>query len=1240
MKILVVEDNEITRKLLRVTLRTASYEMLEAPDGTSALALAARERPDLVLQDLKLPDMDGVDLVRRLRELPGCADLPVLAVSGFISRMEEARTVGGLFDEFLVKPVQPSELIRVLEAHLPRSRADATGPGAGRRVLVADDEPVQLKALRAHLELDGFTVLTARDGIEALGLIRSRPVDAVLTDVMMPRLDGFGLCLTIREDKALANLPIVLFTRRYLDHEDEAVARQMGANAFVALGGSFAGIGKVVLGAMREEAPRPASSDSGELREKHVYRVISQLERQSRINAGLAQRCAAQSAAMSVLSTLSNALTKRFDTPLPVDEMLGACLEAGSFSLAALYVLDPFGRLVLAGHRGYTEAPRGEVETLFGHEPLFRTALETASPIAVPSSAVDAAVAAEFLSRSGPSSALVLPILFGDERLGILLVGTNLTDLSADESLDFARTIAHQIGLVIQLRRAFTRVATAEQQYREIFEHTVEGILRTTTDGRLILANPAMARIFGYDSPAQMVAEVTDVSGQLYVDAAQRRALFQILTEQGAVTRHEIQMRRRDGSVIWVTHSGQLIRDAHGETLYYDGVLEDITERKRAEAAATALASTARALLGSLDPAVLSSVVTRNVCRLLHATIALVYRVEPESGDLVAMGASNEETQINAWAARLPAGTGLTRLALAERRPYTAPDILHDPRADLPPQRHADLLSLTDRAVLVVPLVVRDRVFGALVIRDVTGRRFDPTEIELAQAFADQAAIALDNAHLFEEARAGRDFLGSITQNSADGIVTTDAEGRITFFSHGAQEIWGCAEAAALGRPLAELMGRDPDEVQRILRRVHADGPIRNYETVATRRGGRTLDLQVSLAPLGASSGEAAGLVAVTRDVTERKRTEAALRQSEKLAAMSTLVAGVAHELNNPLEVIFAHSELLAFDAPAAVPQRAEKINRAAQRCARLVKNFLALARQHPPERTRVSVSQVVRETAELMVYPLRVNGITLTRDLAPDLPLLWADPHQLQQVLLNLLTNAQHALRASRSPRTIALTARVEGDDRVHIVVADNGPGVPAEIRERIFEPFFTTKPVGEGTGLGLSLCQGLVESHGGTLTLDDAPGGGARFTIVLPIVVPASTTTIGDAPKALDAAAILVVDDEPEVADVLGDVLRRDGHRVAVAYNGREALEQLQSSSFDLIMSDLRMPEIDGPELYRRLQAMGHPLTRRFVVVTGDILGPDTRAFIERTGVPALAKPLVFDEMRGVIRELLAGA
>jgi two-component system NtrC family sensor kinase len=378
--------------------------------------------------------------------------------------------------------------------------------------------------------------------------------------------------------------------------------------------------------------------------------------------------------------------------------------------------------------------------------------------------------------------------------------------------------------------------------------------------------------------------------------------------------------------------------------------------------------------------------------------------------------------------------------------------------------------------------------------------------------------------------------------------------------------------------------------------------------------------------------------VAVARDITERKRTEAALRQSEKLAAMSSLVAGVAHELNNPLSVILAHSTLLVEGGRGRPEERAGKIIKAAERCARLVKNFLALARQHPPERQRVVLGHVVRETIELVAYSLRVDGITVTVDADKNLPVLWADPHQIQQVILNLVTNAHHALRTAPPPRSITIGAHLAPGSCVRMSVGDNGPGIPATVRERIFEPFFTTKPVGQGSGLGLSLCRGIVEGHGGTLELESATGRGATFTIVLPVVPPPASVTAGaDAPSETEALTILVVDDEPEVADVLVSMLELDGHRVEVAPNGLVALERLDRGSYDLVMSDLRMPELNGPGLYRRLAEAGHPIVRRFVFVTGDVLGPETHEFLERSRVPALAKPFVLAEVRGLIRQIL---
>jgi len=1235
VKILIVEDNEITRKMMRVTLQADSYEVVEAADAATALQLATTAGPDLILLDLRLPDMDGFDLLSRLRALPEITDVPVIAVSGFVSRLEEARASAIGFTDFLVKPLQPSELIRVVQAHLP-SQPALPGAGGGRRVLLADDDPVQRKLGRLQLELQGFRVQTAGDGLEALDLARGNAFDVIVSDVLMPRLDGFGLCLAIRQDRELAQLPVVLCSNAYLDTEDDTLARRMGANAFVIRTPDMATITDAVLTALQGGAPPPTADAPSELRDRHLYRVISQLEHKAVLNAGLAQRCASQSAALSVLSSISETLARSFDTPVALDKLLASCLEAGGFSVGVLYLLEEDGRLAVHAQGGYHDTSLAEIEALFGHEALFRTTLETGAPIAIPSPAVDARTAAEFLSRAGPASALILPIVFREERLGAILVATDLRDLNSDESLDFARTIGNQIGQVIVLRRTFTRMAAAEHQYRGIFENAAEGIFRAVPGGRYLLVNPAMARIFGFTTPEEMIASA--VINELYVDPERRQELLRQLKQHGSVSRFESRRRRRDGTVIWVSQSVHEVRDTGGEVLFYEGILEDITERKNAEAATAALGATARALLESLDADAVSRILTEHVCRLLNASSASVYRLEPDSGDLVAMGTSMKDVRAMYWTQRLAAGTGLTGLALETRQPQTAADVMLAPGVRWTVEAQAKLQPLVERAAIAVPLVVGDQIFGALVVRDQTGRVFEPAEIRLAQAFADQAAIALANARLYEELRAGRDFLSSVARNSADGIVAADAEGRVTFFSSRAEEIWGRTTAEVLGQPLADLLG-ESDQAQGLLARLHVQQRIQNREITVLDREGRAVELSVSFAFLRDAAGAVTGLLAVARDMTERKRTEAALRQSEKLAAMSSLVAGLAHELNNPLSVILAHSTLMA-QGRGNAEERATKIVKAAERCARLVRNFLALARQHPPERQRVLLGQIVRETVELVSYPLRVDGVDVTLDL-DDVPPLWADPHQLQQVLLNLLTNAHHAVRAVAPPRAITVTMRGDMGNRIHLRIADNGPGIPAAVRDRIFEPFFTTKPVGQGTGLGLSLCQGIVESHGGTLSLENPPAGGAAFAISIPVTAPPpATSAVSVVAGQVNGLRVLVIDDEPDVAEVLVDMLSVDGHKADIAPNGRVALERLAHGGYDLVMSDLRMPEFDGSALYHRLQEADDPILRRFIFVTGDTLGPEAQAFLERTGVPTLAKPFVFGEVRKIIQQVLASA
>ena len=363
------------------------------------------------------------------------------------------------------------------------------------------------------------------------------------------------------------------------------------------------------------------------------------------------------------------------------------------------------------------------------------------------------------------------------------------------------------------------------------------------------------------------------------------------------------------------------------------------------------------------------------------------------------------------------------------------------------------------------------------------------------------------------------------------------------------------------------------------------------------------------------------------------------LLQSEKLAAMGSLLAGVAHELNNPLSVVLGQAALLqqmAGEGPMA--SRAAKIAKAAERCARIVKNFLALARQQPMERQTVSLNRVAEEAVELLAYSLRVDSVETILQLAPDLPDIWADPHQLHQIVVNLVSNAHQAMRAIETSRRITLSTRRDpASGRVQLEVADTGPGIPEDVQRRIFEPFFTTKPVGQGTGLGLSLCQGIVERHGGVIRVASRPGHGASFFVQLPIDLrqPEGVETARTGlPSPISERTVLIVDDDRDVAETLSDVLRLDGHHAEIVANGTLALEKLRDGRYDLILSDVRMPELDGPRFYTHLERRHPTFLRRVAFLTGDTLSPETTAFLERTRVPTMAKPFTLEQVRQVLQ------
>ena len=498
-----------------------------------------------------------------------------------------------------------------------------------------------------------------------------------------------------------------------------------------------------------------------------------------------------------------------------------------------------------------------------------------------------------------------------------------------------------------------------------------------------------------------------------------------------------------------------------------------------------------------------------------------------------------------------------------------------------------------------------------------------------------------------ESLRQSEERYRTILDDMGDGYFELDLAGNITFFNDSLCRMFGYPGEELKGMNYKALTPEENVEAMyKVFNQVYRMGkPLEQVQAELIRKDGSRRFSEVSASPLRNQKGDVIGFRGIHRDITEHKEAEQQLLTASKLASVGELAAGIAHELNNPLTGIIGYAQLLSDrqNVSQDIKKDLDRIYYESQRAARIVQNLLGFARRHEPQKTYFDVNELIEKTLELRDYQLRTSNIGVCTNLAPNLPQMLADYHQMQQVILNILINAEHAIAQTKHRGKITITTSMV-EDCIKISIADDGPGISKNSINRVFDPFFTTREVGSGTGLGLSVCHGIITQHGGKIYVQSQQGRGTIVNIELPpaaegqAIVEEKVVVAENRPHRLKATGhILIIDDEPAICDILTRALSEEGYTTDSVSNARTALEKIAENSYELCIIDLKMPQMSGKELYEIMKRRSPSLAQRVVFITGDTITPATENFLTSTGKPYLIKPFNSNQLVELVEETL---
>jgi two-component system, cell cycle sensor histidine kinase and response regulator CckA len=804
------------------------------------------------------------------------------------------------------------------------------------------------------------------------------------------------------------------------------------------------------------------------------------------------------------------------------------------------------------------------------------------------------------------------------------------------------------LGAVVTFRditarqRAERAQRQAEERFRSIFENAVEGIYQSTPDGHFISVNPAMARMFGYSSPDEMVTSITDIGRQFYTDPANREAFKRAMEQGDFVAGLETYVRRKDGTKVWISETSRAVRNVIGRICYYEGTIEDVTPRKRAEAERNVSFEIIHASNVTENLDALLHRIHQALSRVLYAENCFVALYDPVAGLFSFPFFSDKHD------AAFPPQTMDRSCTSYVFRKGEATLITQEVFDRLAEQGEVELVGTPSPSWIGVPLHTPSATIGVLVVQNYEDpNAYTHRDLEFLASVGGQIALAIERKRAETALRESEARLRVLIEQLPAVLWTTDAQLRFTSSVGAGLSRLGLKPQEVVGKSLYEYFQTD----DRSFMPIAAHRRALNGESVTFHVEWADGSYACHAEPLRDGNGVVVGVINMALDITDRKQLEAQLRQAQKMEAVGRLAGGIAHDFNNLLMVIQGYTELLLDRLGGEHPLRrnAEHIHDASQRAAGLTRQLLAFSRKQMLDPQVLSIQEVVTDM-EKILRRLIGEDIELVTTNAPELWCVRADRSQVEQVILNLAVNSRDAM-PSGGKLTIE-TANVELDssysrhavvepgEYVLLAVSDTGTGMDPATQAHVFEPFFTTKEKGKGTGLGLATVYGIVKQSGGYIWVYSEAGKGATFKVYLPRVkgedLRAAKKSESNAPKR-GCETILLVEDEKGVRELAREYLIQEGYEVLEAQNADDALKLARSHAgkIQLLFTDVVMAGMSGRQLAEEMQKLRPGI--RVLYMSGYTDEAIVHHGLLGRGMVLLQKPFTLNSLTLKIRETL---